>query len=84
MLVISPLAKQGHLDPTIYDHGSVLKFIERVFKLPTLASMNHQFDHHTPGNPPGGNDAAHGKEYGPPAPPRDGSRVTGDLSNTLV
>jgi phospholipase C len=84
MLVISPLAKPGHLDPTIYDHGSVLKLIERVFKLPTLASINHKFDHHTPGNPPGGNDAAHGKKYGPPAPPRDGSKRTGDLSNAFI
>jgi phospholipase C len=56
MLVISPLARQGYLDPTIYDHGSVLKLIERVFKLPTLASINHRFDHHTPGHPPGGNE----------------------------
>lgn len=84
MLVISPLARQGYLDPTIYDHGSVLKLIERVFQLPTLASINHRFDHHTPGHPPGGNDAAHGKKYGPPAPPRDGSNVTGDLSNAFV
>ena len=84
MLVISPLARQGYLDPTIYDHGSVLKLIERVFNLPTLASINHQFDHHTPGNAPGGNDAAHGKKYGPAAPPRDGSNVTGDLSNAFI
>jgi len=84
MLVISPLAKHGYLDPTIYEHASVLKLIERVFNLPTLASINHQFDHHTPGNPPGGNEAANGKKYGPPAPPRDGSKVTGDLSNAFI
>ena len=84
MLVISPLAKKGYLDPTIYDHGSVLKLIERVFKLPTLASINHQFDEQTPGNPPGGNAAAQGKNYGPPAPPRDGSNVIGDLSNAFA
>jgi len=84
MLVISPLAKKGYLDPAIYDHGSVLKLIERVFNLPTLASINHRFDHHTPGNPPGGNEAAEGKKYGPPAPPRDGSKATGDLSNAFV
>lgn len=84
MLVISPLAKQGYLDPTTYDHGSVLKLIERVFHLPTLASINHRFDKHTPGNPPGGNEAADGKKYGPPAPPRDGSNATGDLSNAFI
>jgi hypothetical protein len=28
--------------------------------------------------------AAHGKKYGPPAPPRDGSNVTGDLSNMFI
>ena len=47
--VISPYAKQGHLEPTVYDHVSILKFIETVFALPTLASINHRFDTSTPG-----------------------------------
>jgi hypothetical protein len=36
-----------------------------VFDLPTLASVNHQFDPRTPGGP--NNDAANGAKYGPPA-----------------
>ena len=32
------------LEPTVYEHSSLLKFIERVFDLPTLASVNRQFD----------------------------------------
>ena len=41
--VISPYAKQQHLEPTVYEHSSILKFIEKVFDLPTLASVNHRF-----------------------------------------
>jgi len=71
--VISPFAKPGHLEPTLYEHTSILKLIETVFGLPTLASVNHLFDTSTPG---GGNyEAANGQSYGPPAPPRDGLRV---------
>jgi phospholipase C len=46
--VISPWAKPSHLEPTLYEHSSVLKFIEAVFGLPTLASVNHTFDSATP------------------------------------
>ena len=49
MIVVSPLAKRGHVDTTFSEHSSVLKFIETVFGLPTLASINHQFDTGTPG-----------------------------------
>ena len=35
--VISPHARRRHLETTVYEHGSILKFIERVFSLPTLA-----------------------------------------------
>jgi len=49
-----------------------------VFKLPALASMNHQFDSSTPGTP--NNEAAGGKKTGPPAPPRDGMSEIGDLT----
>lgn len=76
MLVISPHAKKGHISGHLYDHSSVLKFIERRFNLPTLASINHQFDKRTPG---ANNDAAHGHKYGPPAPPRDRLSQIGDL-----
>ena len=80
--VISPFAKPGHLEPTLYEHSSVLKFIESVFGLPTLASVNHRFDAATPGG--GNNEAANGQAYGPPAPPRDGLRTIGNLMECFV
>jgi phospholipase C len=77
--VISPWAKAAHIESKVYDATSILKFIERVFGLPTLASVNHLFDTRTPG----GSDyqAAGGAAFGPPAPPRDGlpKSVIGDL-----
>ena len=56
----------------------MLKFIERIFGLPTLASVNHRFDTATP---VGGNyqAAAPGATSGPPAPPRDDNEAIGDL-----
>jgi hypothetical protein len=42
--VVSPLAKRAHVEPTVYEHTSILKFLERLFDLPTLASVNHLFD----------------------------------------
>jgi phospholipase C len=75
--VISPLAKPGHLDPTLYEHASILKFIEAVFGLPTLASVNHRFDSSTPGGP--NNEASGGQATGPKAPPRDGLSAIGNL-----
>jgi phospholipase C len=76
--VISPHAKRGHLEPTLYEFASILKFLERNFGLPTLASVNHRFDS---GTPVGGNyqAAAPGATVGPPAPPRDGIEEIGDL-----
>jgi phospholipase C len=75
--VVSPFAKKAHLEPTVYEHTSTLKLLERVFGLPTLASVNHAFDAGTPG---GGNyQAANGAPTGPPAPPRDGRSDIGDL-----
>jgi phospholipase C len=70
--VISPHARRSHLETALYDHTSVLRFIERVFRLPNLASVNHRFDSATP---TGGDYQAHGVA----APPRDGSAVTSDL-----
>jgi phospholipase C len=76
--VISPWAKPGHLEGTTYEFASILKLIERVFGLPTLASVNHRFDTATP---VGGDyqAAAPGATSGPPAPPRDGRHEIGDL-----
>ena len=76
MLVVSPWAKRGYVSGALYEHSSVLKFIERTFGLPTLASINHQFDTQTPA---ANNDAANGQAFGPPAPPRDGLAQIGDF-----
>jgi phospholipase C len=54
-----------------------LKFIERQFELPTLASVNHAFDLRTPGSD---NAAAGGRPFGPAAPPRDALECIGDLT----
>jgi hypothetical protein len=54
------------------DHVSTLKFIERLWGLPTLAARNHTFDDSTPT----------GSDYdtgGAPAPPRDGLGSLSDL-----
>jgi phospholipase C len=75
--VISPFAKAGHLEPALYEHSSLLKLIEAVFGLPTLASINHRFDSSTPGGPE--NEASNGQPVGPPAPPRDGLDAIGSL-----
>src|SRR5262245_1744999 len=76
--VVSPWAKPGHIEPAAYDLTSTLKFIERVFGLPTLASVNHDFDTATP---VGGDyqAAPPGALAGPPAPPRDDRSDIGDL-----
>ncbi len=76
--VISPHAKPGHLETTVFEHASILKLIERTFDLPTLASVNHMFDNQTPGGP--NNEAANGAVHGPPAPPRDGVPWIGDMT----
>ena len=75
-LVVSPYARRGYVSGKLYEHSSILKFIERRFGLPTLASVNHQFDTSTPGT---NNDAANGKPTGPAAPPRDGLSQLGDF-----
>lgn len=76
--VISPHARPGHLEATIYEHASILKLIQRVFDLPTLAAVNHRFDRRTPGGTD--NEAAGGAAHGPPAPPRDAVPWIGDLT----
>jgi len=80
MLIISPYARRGYVSGQLYEHSSILKFIERRFGLPSLASINHQFDTSTPGT---NNDAAHGQAFGPPAPPRDGLPHIGDFSEVF-
>jgi phospholipase C len=78
--VISPWAKRGYLSGHFFEHNSLLKFIERRFGLPSLASVNHHFDASTPAF---NNDAALGKKSGPPAPPRDGLAQLGDFYDTF-
>ena len=73
--VISPWAKRGYISGQLYEHNSLLKFVERRFNLPSLASVNHRFDSSTPAF---NNDAAQGNA-GPPAPPRDGLAQLGDF-----
>jgi phospholipase C len=71
--VISPHARKGVLKSAKpADHTSTLKFIERAFGLPTLASRNHAFDSSTP-------TGANYETGGAPAPPRDGLASLSDL-----
>ena len=71
--VVSPYARRGPvLSRRPADHVSTLKFIERTWGLPTLASRNHTFDTSTP---TGGNY----QTGGAPAPPRDGLDRLSDL-----
>ena len=76
MLIISPFAKKGYVDTTFQDHGSVLKFIEAVYGLPTLASINHTFDTSTP--------TTNNSTNGAPFPPRDGNSATGNLTQCFT
>lgn len=76
MLVVSPYARRGYVSAQLYEHSSILKFIERRFDLESLASINHQFDTSTPGT---NNDAANGNQTGPAEPPRDGLKQIGDF-----
>ena len=76
MLVISPFAKQGYVDTVFQDHTSQLKFIEAVFGLPTLASINHSFDTSTP--------TTNNSTNGAPFPPRDGNAALGNLTQCFT
>jgi phospholipase C len=40
MLIISPYAKQGFVDPTVYEFSSVLKFIETVYGLEPMTARD--------------------------------------------
>jgi phospholipase C len=71
--VVSPYAHKGVVKSAKpADHTSMLKFVERVFGLPTLASRNHGFDSSTP-------TGANYEAGGAPAPPRDGLASLSDL-----
>ncbi|HTO71333.1 MAG TPA: alkaline phosphatase family protein [Myxococcota bacterium] len=40
LIAVSPFAKQGYVDHTYYDHVSLLKFIERNWKLPAISGRS--------------------------------------------
>src|SRR5262249_48891101 len=71
-IIFSPFARRGYVDTTFSDHSSVLKFIETAFGLPTLASINHEFDTSTP--------RTNNQANGAPFPPRDGNPAVSDLT----
>jgi phospholipase C len=76
MLVISPFARPGYVDTVFQEHSSQLKFIEAVFGLPTLASINHSFDTSTP--------TTNNSTNGAPFPPRDGNTALGNLTQCFT
>ncbi|SFK18879.1 acid phosphatase [Methylocapsa palsarum] len=41
-LIISPFAKKGHVDHTLYDTTSILRFITRRFDLPVLSGLSER------------------------------------------
>jgi len=40
LIAVSPYAKKGYVDHTYYDHASILKFIERNWKLPQISALS--------------------------------------------
>ena len=43
-IVVSPFAKKGTVDHTIYDTGSILRLATRLFDLPTLDGLKARDD----------------------------------------
>ena len=43
-LVVSPFAKKGYVDHTVYDTGSILRLMTRVFGLETLDGLKLRDD----------------------------------------
>jgi len=76
MIIVSPFAKKGFVDTAYSEHSSALKFIEAVFGLPTLASINHMFDKSTP--------KVNNQANGAPFPPRDGNPAISDLTQCFT
>jgi phospholipase C len=56
LLIISPFAKPGYISHTIYEHSSMLKFVESRYQLPSLtardAAANDMLDSFTFSQPP--------------------------------
>jgi phospholipase C len=76
MIIVSPYAKPGYVDTTFSEHSSVLKFIETVFALPTMASLNHKFDTSTP--------KTNNQANGAPFKPRDGNSSLSNLTQCFT
>jgi len=55
-LLVSPYARMGHIDHTLLDHTSILKFIEENWNIPPLAERDARANNLTPAfdfaNPP--------------------------------
>ncbi|HET6276289.1 MAG TPA: alkaline phosphatase family protein [Candidatus Cybelea sp.] len=52
LLIISPYAKQGYVDHTHYEHGTILKFVENQFGLPPLEDPSDKGASDIRANPP--------------------------------
>lgn len=52
LLIISPYAKQGYVDHTHYEHGTILKFVEDQFGLPRLEPRQHKLANDRRANSP--------------------------------
>jgi len=59
LLIISPYARKGYISHTLYEHSSILKFVETRYHLPALTSrdsrasnMLDSFDFSQPSRPP--------------------------------
>lgn len=59
LLIISPYAKPGYISHTVYEHSSILKFVETRYRLgpltvrdATASDMLDSFDFHQPAQPP--------------------------------
>ena len=44
LIIVSPYSKQGHVSHVTHDFGSILKFIEEVFNLPSLGYADSRAD----------------------------------------
>lgn len=40
LLIISPIAKKGYVTHTVYEHSSILKFVETLYSLPPLTARD--------------------------------------------
>lgn len=47
-LLVSPYARMGHIDHTLLDHTSILKFIEENWNIPSLAERDAKANNLTP------------------------------------